>query len=46
MDNLNKLAFDLKQQQTKTIIELQEKIKKLEEEIRLIIEFQDRIDDY
>ena len=45
MIDFNKLIFDLRQQQNKKIIELQEKIKSLEEEIRLIIESHNRTDD-
>lgn len=45
MLDFNRLAFALKQQQNKRIEELQKKIQQLEEEIRIIKEFNDRIDD-
>ena len=41
----NKMLFDLKEQHRIKIEELQDKIKKLEEEIKIIQKFNERLDD-
>lgn len=45
MTEFNRLAFDLKRQQNEKVEILQERIKELEENIRIILEFQNRIDE-